>query len=244
MQAAQRVVRLGHKLRDDAGQRVRQPLGEIRFAVSGDGADAPAIESLRDVILDELNIKRLTSAPTLSNLVTYNYKPNLKTLGQKYGKLSAPIREFLQKASSDQLAPLRTGGTVPLTIEGQAIELGLDDVLVDAVNSAGWVYGEDRGIQVALSTELTPELVHEGIARDFVRHVQQLRKDADLQIEDRIVIQVANLDTEVSKALQQWREYILTETLANTLDTGSSTKVEAKKVLVGEMEIDVSIAKA
>ena len=97
MQAAQRVVRLGHKLRDDAGQRVRQPLGEIRFAVSGDGADAPAIESLRDVILDELNIKRLTSAPTLSNLVTYNYKPNLKTLGQKYGKLSAPIREFLHR---------------------------------------------------------------------------------------------------------------------------------------------------
>ncbi len=244
MQAAQRVVRLGHKLRDDAGQRVRQPLGEIRFAVSGDGADAPAIESLRDVILDELNIKRLSSAPTLSNLVTYNYKPNLKTLGQKYGKLSAPIREFLQKATSDQLAPLRTGGTVSVTIDGQAIELGLDDVLVDAVNSTGWVYGEDRGIQVALSTELTPELIHEGIARDFVRHVQQLRKDADLQIEDRITIQVANVDSEVSKALEHWRDYILTETLANTLGTEATTKVEAKKVLVGEMEIGVAIAKA
>ncbi len=168
----------------------------------------------------------------------------MKTLGQKYGKLSAPIREFLQKATSDQLAPLRTGGTVSVTIDGQAIELGLDDVLVDAVNSTGWVYGEDRGIQVALSTELTPELIHEGIARDFVRHVQQLRKDADLQIEDRITIQVANVDSEVSKALEHWRDYILTETLANTLGTEATTKVEAKKVLVGEMEIGVAIAKA
>ncbi len=150
----------------------------------------------------------------------------------------------MQKATSEQLAPLRTGGTVPVTIEGQAIELGLDDVLVDAVNSAGWVYGEDRGIQVALSTELTPELVHEGIARDFVRHIQQLRKDADLQIEDRIVIQVGNLGSDVSTALQQWRDYILTETLANTLSTNATSTVEAKKVLVGEKEIDVAIAKA
>ena len=85
------------------------------------------------------------------------------------------------------------------------------------------------GIQVALSTELTPELVHEGIARDFVRHVQQLRKDADLQIEDRIVIQVANVGADVTQALEQWRDYILTETLANKLSTDASSSVEAKK---------------
>lgn len=242
MLAAQRVVRLGHKLRDDASLRVRQPLAEIRFAVIGDGASAPAIESLRDVILDELNIKQLTAAPTLSNLVTYHFKPNLKTLGQKYGKLSGVIREYLQKAPQTELAPLRAGSKLSVQIDGQQIELGSDDVMIEAVNSTGWAYSEERGIQVAIATELTPDLLREGMARDFVRHVQQLRKDNDLQIEDRISIFYSCENKEVAQAIVQWHEYIATETLADAIEHESQAADDAKSVNVGDGQVHVRIA--
>ncbi len=243
MQAAQRVVRLGHKLRDDAGLRVRQPLSEIRFAVSGEEASTEAIQSLADVILDELNVKQLTASDSLSDLVKYNYKPNLKTLGQKYGKQSAPLREFIQKASPETLAPLRAGGTVAVPVDGSTIELTAEDVLVESLSSGGWACGDDRGIQVALATELTAELIREGIVRDFVRQVQQLRKDNDLQIEDRIDIHFVSKDATVTQAIDEWKDYIAAETLATSIVNAPSSSNGAKSVAVGETDIEVAIQK-
>jgi isoleucyl-tRNA synthetase len=244
MLAAQRVVRLGHKLRDDAAQRVRQPLAELRFAVVGDDAShtAAAIESLRDVILDELNIKQLTLVGSLSELVTYSFKPNLKIIGQKYGKLSASIRQFLQQTPAADLAPLRSGGAVRVTLDGQEVELTAEDVLIEVLNSPGWSVGEDRGIQLAISTVVSPELKREGMARDFVRHIQQLRKDLDLQIEDRIQIRYWQASAEVQQALQEWHSYIVAETLADsmTAETGAGGQ-ESKLVGIGESELGVRI---
>ncbi|MGN6135797.1 MAG: isoleucine--tRNA ligase [Aureliella sp.] len=245
MLLAQRVVRLGHKLRDDAALRVRQPLAEIRFAVSGDGASAQAIETLRDVILDELNIKQLTSAGSLSDLVSYNYKPNLKTLGQKYGKLSNAIREFLTKAPRADLDPLRSGGRLSVQLDGQVVELESEDVLVEAVNSPGWAFGEERGLQLAISTTVTPELKREGMARDFVRQVQQLRKDADLQIEDRIRVFYSQASDEIALAVQEWQAYIATETLADAIEREPDAAAqEAKSVHIGDGQCAVRIERS
>ncbi len=244
MLTAQRIVRLGHKLRDDASLRVRQPLSELRYAVVGDQVNAAAVESLRDVILDELNIKQLTPAVTLGDLVAYNYKPNLKVLGAKYGKLSNAIREYLQKADKAELAPLRAGGKVNVQLDGQAIELTGEDVLVEALNSPGWVFIEERGLQLALSTTVTPELKREGMARDFVRHVQQARKDADLQIEDRIHIFYHSQDPEVELAIQEWNAYISTATLANQIKSEANAAADSKAVNIGDSQVSVRITKA
>lgn len=249
MLLAQRVVRMGHKLRDEANLRVRQPLAEIRCAIVGDaaadGQAQAAVQSLSDVILDELNIKRLTTAQSLSELVSYNYKPNLKSLGQKYGKLSNAIREYLQNAAQSELAPLRTGGQLSIDVGGQKVELSSEDVLVEIVNTTGWVFSEERGLQVAISTVVTPELRREGISRDFVRQVQQLRKDADLQIEDRIDVHYSRATDEIVQAIEEWKEYISTETLANkVLRETDGTSSDAKSVHIGDIEIAVRIVKA
>jgi isoleucyl-tRNA synthetase len=243
MAAAQRLVRLGHKLRDDANVRVRQPLAEVRFA-GNDPTTAAAIERLADVVSDELNVKKLTRCENLDGLVTYAYKPNLKTLGPKYGKLLGQIGKALSSSDSSALAPLRRGETVTLPVGGTEVVLTPDDVLVSTQQSAGWVSADDRGLQIALSTELTPELIREGMARDFVRHVQQLRKDGDLDIIDRIRIYCQVNDPEVAKALSEWDEYIRTETQADSLElAAANVPADAKPVAIGETKLPVWIMK-
>ena len=216
MAAAQRLVGLGHKLRDDANVRVRQPLAEVRFA-SSDPSQAEAIEHLAEVVKEELNVKRLTRADNLDGLAKYSYKPNLKTLGPKYGKLLGGIGKALATADAAVLAPLRRGENVTLQISGTDVILMPEDVLVATEHTPGWVTAAEGTLQLALSTELSPELIREGMARDFVRHVQQLRKDADLEIEDRIPIYLPVGRAAVTTPLTEWADYILSETQADVL---------------------------
>jgi isoleucyl-tRNA synthetase len=242
MAAAQRLVRLGHKLRDDANVRVRQPLAEVRFA-SSDPAQAAAVESLADVVKEELNVKRLIRAEHLDGLVKYSFKPNLKTLGPKYGKLLGGIGKALAAIDPPALAPLRRGESVTLKVGETDVVLLPTDVLVSTEQSSGWVTAEEGGLQIALSTELSPELIREGMARDFVRHVQQLRKDADLEIEARIHIFYQSADPAVSAALNEWADYIRIETQADLLEPASAVPPDAKAALIGETKLAVWILK-
>jgi isoleucyl-tRNA synthetase len=240
MAAAQRIVGLGHKLRDDANVRVRQPLAEVRFA-SSDPSEAAAIEHLAEVVKEELNVKRLIRAENLDGLATYSFKPNLKTLGPKYGKLLGTIGKALATAEAAQLAPLRRGENVSLQIAGSEVILMPEDVLVSTEHTAGWVTAAEGSLQIALSTELSPELIREGMARDFVRHVQQLRKDADLEIEDRIRIFYQSADATVSAALTEWADYICTETQADLLELASAVPTDPKMALIGDAKLPVWI---
>jgi isoleucyl-tRNA synthetase len=242
MAAVQRLVGLGHKLRDDANVRVRQPLAEVRFA-SSDAAQAAAIERLSDVAKEELNVKLVTRAEHLDGLVKYSFKPNLKTLGPKYGKLLGAIGKALPEADPSIFAPLRRGENVSLSVNGTEVVLLPEDVLVSTEQSSGWVTAEEGGLQIALSTELSPELIREGMARDFVRQIQQLRKDADLEIEDRIRIGYQSADPAVSAALTEWADYIRTETQADALEPASAVPPDAKTVAIGEAKLPVWIAK-
>ncbi len=217
MAAAQRIVGLGHKLRDDANVRVRQPLSEVRFT-SSDPSEAAAIEHLAEVVKEELNVKRLIRAENLDGLATYSYKPNLKTLGPKYGKLLGGIGKALATAEAALLAPLRRGENVSLQIAGTDVILLPGDVLVSTEHTPGWVTAAEGSLQIALSTELSPELIREGMARDFVRQVQQLRKDADLEIGDRIRISYQTVDPTVIAALTEWADYICVETQADSME--------------------------
>ncbi|REJ87259.1 MAG: isoleucine--tRNA ligase [Planctomycetota bacterium] len=238
-EVVQRVVRLGHRLREEANQRVRQPLAELKFACA-DERDAEDIAGLSAVICDELNVKRLTRADDLGDLVSYSYKPNLKTLGPKYGRLLKLIREELPGLGDEVLGPLRSGEPVGVTVGGEEITLEPEDVLVSTEQASDWASGSDAGIQIALSTALTPELVREGMARDFVRHVQQARKDANLEITDRIRIEYAGGD-EATAAVDEWQEYVKGETLADRLERVDSLPDEVREVSVGETSAKVRI---
>jgi isoleucyl-tRNA synthetase len=251
MAIAQLVVKLGHKLREDSNQRVRQPLAELRVAC-GDDLQQAAMESLTNIIKDELNVKAVSVVDDLDELVSYSYKPNLKTLGPKYGKLLGVIRQQLPEMDAAVLAPLRSGESVEVEFNGEPVSLGPDDVLVSTEQAAEWVCGDEQGIQVAMSTVLTPELAREGMRNDFVRQVQQLRKSNDLQIEDRIQIfwiktDEEDDDSELRLAIDEWTEHILNETLADSIENmkpEGKTEPEIGLGRVGEISINQFIVKA
>jgi isoleucyl-tRNA synthetase len=240
MSLAQLVVKLGHKLRDEADQRVRQPLPELRFACA-DPAQREAITKLADVIAEELNVKRITPSDSLGDIVKYVYKANLKTLGPKYGKQLNALKQLLPKLEATRLAPLQNGEAITITLDGQELRLEPEDVQVSTEQAAEWHCTDERGVQVALSSHLTPELVREGMARDFVRQVQQLRKDADLEIEQRIRIRYATEDANVIAAVTEWAAYIQAETLADELSRPSVLGDAAKLVSIGEAKVQVAV---
>ena len=240
MASAQKVVRLGHKLREESNLRVRQPLAELRFA-SSNADTAAAIEKLGDVIGEELNIQKVIRQDNLDSLVKYAYKPNLKTLGPKYGKLLNALRNKLPELGDSVLAPLRRGQNLTVELEGQSVDLTPDDVLVSTEQAAEWVCSDDAGIQVAISTVLTPELIREGMSRDFVRQVQQLRKDANLNITDRIKVEYHSQENTVQAMVAEWGDYIRGETMADSIAFSMSPGVETKSVNVGESVVKIWI---
>jgi isoleucyl-tRNA synthetase len=226
---AQLVVKLGHKLREEKNLRVRLPLAELQFACAS-AEQREAIEHLGDVIREELNIKQLSGADNLDDLVSYSYKPNLKTLGPRYGKLLGAIRQELPNLDATLLAPLRSGESVTVTLGGEDIELGPDDVMVSTEQATDWACADEAGIQIAISTVTTPELEREGMARDFVRQVQSLRKDHDLEIQDRITIEFSSDDPEVAAAISEWDSYIRGETLADSITTEPANEVKSAAI--------------
>ena len=238
---AQLVVKLGHKLREEKTLRVRLPLAELKFACST-AEQREAVEHLGDVIKEELNIKQVTSADNLDDLVSYSFKPNLKTLGPRHGKLLGVIRKELPEMDPAILAPLRSGEAVTVELGGEQIELGPDDVMVSTEQASDWSCADEDGIQIAISTVTTPELEREGMARDFVRQVQQLRKDADLQIQDRITIQFQSDDPEVAAAVAEWADYIQNETLADSIEAGAAD-ADVKPVSIGNAKAQIWIAR-
>ena len=240
MASAQKVVRLGHKLREESNLRVRQPLAELRFA-SSNAATAAAIEKLADVIGEELNIQKVVRQDNLDALVKYAYKPNLKTLGPKYGKLLNALRTKLPELGDAVLSPLRRGENLTVDLDGSSVDLTPDDVLVSTEQAAEWVCSDVSGIQVAISTVLTPELIREGMSRDFVRQIQQLRKDANLNIQDRIKVQYHSADNTVQAMVTEWGDYIRGETLADEIEFSSSPGVGVKLVMVGDSPVQIWI---
>ena len=242
MALSQRIVKMGHRLREEANQRVRQPLAELKFACAN-AQDVADIADLADVIADELNVKQITPADNLDALVHYSYKPNLKTLGKKLGKLLGAVKDALTTVDAATLAPLRKGESVTLMIEGQPVTLAPEDVLISTEQASDWACADDAGVQIALSTILTPPLVREGMARDMIRQVQQLRKDHDLEENDRIVItwSATTGQEELEVMVTAWQETILTETRADRIESGATP--DGKTISVGEVELGLKIAR-
>lgn len=240
MAAAQLVVKLGHKLREENTLRVRQPLAELQFAAT-DPATSSAITQLADVIKEELNIEQVTQQDNLDDLVGYSYKPNLKTLGPKYGKLLGLLRTKLPELGDTTLGPLRQGESLTVEIDGNTIDLTPDDVLISTEQAEDWVCADESGLQIAISTVLTDDLKRKGMSRDFVRQIQQLRKDADLHIQDRINIEYHSEDNLVQAMVAEWSDFICGETLAEGIEFVATPPENKKHVSVGESTATIVI---
>ena len=209
---------------------------ELRISASS-LVQRDAIERLSDLIREELNVKKVTVVDSLADIVKYVFKANLKTLGPKYGKLLNLLREKLPTVSAALLDPIRSGQPVVISLDGHEIHLEADDVQVGTEQATGWVCADDRGIQLALSTELSPELIREGMARDFIRQVQQLRKDGNLEIENRIMIEYISEDPQVLQMLMEWGDLVRNETLADEVQMGEKAPLDLQPVSVGDAKV-------
>ncbi len=229
---AQKVVQLGHKLRESAMLRVRQPLAEIRV-VCQTVADQAAVTGMAEVIGDELNVKAVNLVDNLDGIVKYSYKPNLKTLGKKLGKQLNAVKQKLETVEPTVMTPLRNGESITLSVDGTDVTLEPDDVLIATEQSSEWLSTSDFGIQVALSAQLTDELIAEGYARDFVRLLNERRKIMDLSLDDRISVKYA-FPEKIAAAIETHRDYIMGEILANELRADQAAENEGTKT---ELEI-------
>jgi len=216
MSVAQHVVALGRAARERAKIQVRQPLGTMFVTVPSPEA-AAAVETMREIILDELNVKSLEFAGTGDQFVTYSVRPKLPLLGPKYGKLVPEIRRGLESLDpAEVVASVQAGRPVRVPTSNGPVELAPDEILPEAIERAGFVAMAGAGYLVALDTELTPGLIAEGWARTVVRRINDWRREAELNIDDRIAIRY-QASPVIAAAIAAYSEYIRRETLATEL---------------------------
>ncbi len=227
-----RVVSMARAARTMSKLKVRQPLAEMRVQPAGD-VERLAVEQFNDHMLEELNVKKVTIESDLSSLCTISVRSNMKLVGPKYGKDAGSIGKALQSADADVIASLvASGSPVSIEVDGRAIELEPSEVLVAKSYGDDWAAEENAGTIVLLDKRITKELKLEGIARDIVRFIQNLRKDTNLNLEDRITLSLQSDDAELSEAVDACGAYIARETLATDLTTtpidGAAGRLDVK----------------
>ncbi len=244
MTALLHVVGLGRSARSAASVKVRQPLGRVLVGSRREGTTG-AIARLKDQLLDELNVKEFETVDNPDEYVSYSVRPNLPLLGPKYGPKLGSVRQAILQADAARLAQLqRAGRNFQLSLDGETVEIEPEEVLVEVRSREGFSVAEDRDFMVALDLEITPDLRLEGLARDFVRGVQDARKNAGLQIEDTIAT-VYEASGEVAESIARFAGYIKGETLSEALEAGSprSDGYHAEEIKVGADRIPVGIRK-
>ena len=245
MAALLRIVSLARSVRTNAKLKVRQPLAEL-VVVPGDAVERLAAEEFAEHILEELNVKTVTAREVADELVQLTVKPNMKVLGPKFGRHAAAAREAIAALDGHVVeAALNKGEAVSVQIEGSTVQLEPGDLEVTRDYHADWAGVADGATVVLLDKRLTPELINEGIARDVVRNVQNLRKEADLNIEDRIHLSVVTDGEPIREALTQCGQHVRDETLAvELLDTSMPDAVATAELKLAGHTLTIALRKA
>ncbi|HEX5871261.1 MAG TPA: DUF5915 domain-containing protein, partial [Longimicrobium sp.] len=222
MQAVRTLSTLGRAARDSVSIRVRQPLGTL-YAVVPDGYEVD--DALLAILRDELNVHRVEFMHAAEELVTFSARPNFKALGAVFGKLTPKVADAIRGLESPALAAFKRGETLQVTADGQTVAVTAEHF--DLVQSARGTFAtvDEGGFTVALDPTITPELRLEGLARELVNRVQNLRKETGLQVQDRIRLGIFG-DGEILDVSRQWGEFVAGETLAVELETGSVNDFE------------------
>jgi isoleucyl-tRNA synthetase len=222
MDALLRLVSLGSAARNSAKIKVRQPLAEMKVQ-PGDDRDSKAVGRFADQICEELNIKKITlQNPQQGPLLRYEVQPNMKTLGPKFGPRLKNVVAALAAANPTMVAErVQAGQAVELDCADGSATLEAVDVIAQFKAPDGWAGVADRGTHVLVDTRIAQELALEGMAREVVRHIQNTRKDAGLQMEDRIVLSLQTKSAALAQAIEAHQSYIGNETLAVRLSNES-----------------------
>ena len=241
MDIAQQVVYLTRSMRAKANLKVRQPLKKIMIAVPNEKKEA--VINMKDVILDEVNIKELEVLQDDSGIVSKSAKANFKVLGPKYGKLMKSLAKLISEFGKEDIIALEKGTNVTLTVDGEEAVITKADVEIISTEIEGWVVESNEGVTVAVDSELTEELIAEGYAREIVNRIQNMRKDSGLDVVDRIKVFVKS-ESKISDYVNQFVDYIKTETLTDSLEFRTNNNEGfTQSWSIGDYDCDITIKK-
>ena len=241
MDYAQRICSLALSIRKKEKLRVRLPLQKILLPVL-DEAFIVEVDGVKDLILSEINVKRLEYVTDASGLLKKGAKANFKTLGAKLGKDMKDAAAMVANFSNDDINILEKSGSLDISINGNAYTLTPDDLIITTEDLPGWKVASDGALTVALDVTLTPELLAEGTARDLVNRIQNIRKDKDFNVTDRVTVTLEK-HAAILDAVEKFRDYIKAEVLATDLvlsDSVAGEKVELDDEVTVGIEVAVS----
>jgi isoleucyl-tRNA synthetase len=241
MQLARQISSMVLSLRNKLEINVRQPLGRIILPIDK-AEDRQAIESVKDIILDEVNVKEIQFVDDDSGIVRKSAKPNYPLLGSKLGAKMKPVAAKVAELTTEEITEYEETGSIELDLGDKGIvQLGSDGLEITRTGLEGWSVETEDGLSVALDTELSPELVKEGLAREFVNRIQNMRKEADFDVVDRITIGFEGSD-ELEEAVESMKDYIKSETLAEEIETHELEVSDfVKSWEIGDDESTISI---
>lgn len=229
MKLAQDITSMVLSLRRKVNIKVRQPLQTIMIPVVDD-AQRKAVEAMSDLILGEVNVKEIKFVDNEAGVLVKRVKPDFKKLGPKYGKIMKQLAKVVQEMSQQQIATLEKDGFIELNIDGVVAKIEVVDVEIISEDIPGWLVANEGNVTIALDITLTDELRQEGIARDIVNRVQNIRKSRDYDITDKIALVFAPNEA-TDKALVAYGEYISRQVLATSLIIGDIADADGVELL-------------
>jgi isoleucyl-tRNA synthetase len=238
MQMARQISSLTLSLRKRNTIRVRQPLEKIMIPVLNNEMQQQ-IEAVKHLILSEVNVKSIEYLTPKNNILVKKVKPNFKTLGPKYGKIMKSIATAVEKFTQEDISIVETTGKYVMMIDGQHVELSLEDVNIFTEDIPGWVVVNEGNLTVALDITITEKLQEEGWARELVNRIQNHRKEINLDVVDRIKIQI-QYETKLEAMLRNFKEYICNETLCEELISVDEKIIDKRKIRV-ELTEDINV---
>lgn len=239
MELAQRASSMVLALRRKVSQKVRQPLQKMVIPIL-DPTIKERLIRVEGLLLSEVNVKEIEYLEDVTGIITKKVKPNFKTLGKKYGKYMKGISAVVATFTQEQIVEVERNGAYDMVIDGEILPMLLEDFEITSEDMPGWLVATEGKLTIALDINVTDELRAEGIAREFVNRIQNLRKDSGFEVTDKIRVTIES-NPETDGAIAQFSEYIASQTLALSI-TVSQDK-QATELEIDEIKTTISITK-
>ncbi|MCR4918250.1 MAG: isoleucine--tRNA ligase [Prevotella sp.] len=237
MEMAQKITSMVLALRRKVNIKVKQPLAQLMIPAV-DAHQKESIDMVRQIILDEVNVKQLQFVEGQGVLVK-KVKCNFRTMGKKYGNLMKGVAAQMTAATQKQIAELEQNGTISIDVEGQTVSVEAQDVEIISEDMPGWLVSNEGNLTVALEVELTDELRREGLAREIVNRIQNLRKESGLEITDHITVWLSD-GPQQRTAVESFGDYVKTQVLAGDIRLGDN---DGQEVQIDELTMRIKIEK-
>ena len=242
MQMAQSISSMVLALRRKVNIKVRQPLHTLMIPVL-DSHQQESIEAVKQLILSEVNVKEMKFVENTAGILVKRIKPDFKKLGPRYGKIMKPLAAAIQQMSQDDINAFEKVGSFALKVNDQDVQLDRADVEIISEDIPGWLVANEGRLTVALDITVTEELRKEGLARELVNRVQNLRKSSGFDITDKVNLFILSNDM-IDDAIREYRDYIANQVLAASIEIEDEAVSDAVELDFEDFKLSVHIEKA